>query len=174
MTFQLVKSKTSCFECYIWKIDVEHYYKNCNTIQLFPMAINLYFGICEEKELETLLDRQHFLRISFYEEGKESRIKIQCLTIEDLVDPKYQELLRSCPQEMLPVEINLGTYWHYMGINRLMCQMREVRTSFIFPGIGYTMGTVLYGRDSYLGESEEQIKEVEKGDEIFIVRKEYN
>lgn len=176
MSFVLVETKQICIDesgmfHYIWEIEKEHYFKGCDTVQLFPTLINLYLKQCTNADLNKLVDSQHFLRINCYEQGKNSRVSIQNLTINGLNDSRYKDLLRSCPYDMVPCEINLGPFWHYLGVNKVMCKMRNLSLGFIVPDVGYIMGFVLYGRDSYTYETEESIKEVEKSDEIFIVRK---
>ncbi len=47
-----------------------------------------------------------------------SCISVMNLTIGDLKDQRYKELLSSCPEDVVPCEVNLGPIWHYLGANR--------------------------------------------------------
>ena len=175
---------------YTWKYEKELFFKGCNTMKVFPLCINLYLKVCTEEELTDLLDKENFLRIAMYynEECTESFISVMNLTIADLHDQKYKDLMLACrnvtdqPAEeqfregLIPCEITMGPIWHLLGANKFMCKNRRVEQGFnvIVPNrecpMGYVMGLEMLGRDAYPNETEEQITEIEEEDGIFIVR----
>lgn len=172
-TVKLVQKPTESDPYYIWEIPKGHYFKGINTVRFFPQVINLYLKEISDKELALLLDNNHSLRVQTSSTDTTSRIAITNLDIGGFRDPEYQKLLRSCPFNQIPCIIYLGPFWHYLGVNRLMCQRRDIGIGFAIPGIGYSMGMQMYGRDSYPGETEEKITEVEEVDDIFVIRKQY-
>ncbi len=128
------------------------------------------------------------------EECTISCISVMNLTISDLNDQKYKDLILSCRNiidnpsgdpfieqirpPVIPCEINLGPIWHLLGANKMMCENRRIEQGFnaIMPGrmppMRYVMGFELVGRDAYPTENtEEKIKEHEEAEEIFIIRK---
>lgn len=148
---------------YAWETDVEHYFKGCNSQMVFPFAMNLYLGKCSEEELNLLLDHKHFLRLSFYENSKEKKSCISgiVLDIDGYNDDGCKQLLRSCPNDMVPCEILMGPFWHLLWMDRSMCEMRHIMIM---------VGSELVGRDAFPFETEEMMKEMEEGDGIFIIR----
>lgn len=164
-----------------WKASQPRFFKGCNSIEIFPLAVNLYLKVCDESEIVPLMEKKNYLRINMYYEGEDcevSCISVSNLDIERLKDPKYQELLLSCPEGGVPVEINLGPLWHYLALSKTMVRNRRVELGFTtwnpnsFPPLRYEMGLELIGRDAYPQENtEEKIQLVEEVDQIFILRK---
>ena len=166
---------------YVWKAKKSHFFRGCDYTQVFPLSINLYLKICTEEELTDILNKKNFLRVRMYYDNEEcsvSCIAIRNLTIDGLDDPKYKEFILSCPNDMIPCEINMGPIWHYTGINRVMFKHRQIELAFevinlnSFPSIELVMGITLLGRDAYPDETtEEIIKQTEDIEDIFIIRK---
>jgi hypothetical protein len=180
--FQLTtqsQKKNNSYLPYIWKAPKPLFFKGCDYVKVFPMAVNLYLRTCNEEELIDLLTKRHFLRISMYYDDDEcivTCISVMNLTIADLEDHKYQQLLLSCAR--VPCEIRVGPLWHFIGINRMMCQNRRVEAGYIVvnPTISpfpfYEFGIQLYGRNAYPTETTEtMIQEREQLENIFILRK---
>lgn len=157
---------------YIWEIKVEHYWRGFDYFEETSWMVQRYLKICTNKEIAQIGGKQHFLRIKCYEDSgkKTSCIRIMCLTIDGLEDTKYQELLRSCQIGMFPCEITIGPFWHYFGVDKIMCNKRHLGMGYIIP-FGYAMGIKLFGRDAFPDEDEATIKEREISEGIFIVRK---
>lgn len=168
------------YTSYLWKLERPWFFKGADQTELFPMAINLYLKECTEEEHSALLDRQHFLKIKMFygEDGTVSYIAIANFTLAGLDDPRYRALLSSCPSSKIPCELNIGPLWHYLGIDRIMCQHRHIDMgvigiipTFPIPQQVYIVGAELFGRDQYPTETtEEKIKAAEEVDRIFIVR----
>lgn len=181
---------------YTWKYNKPHFFRGCDTTKVFPMAFNLYLQTSSEEELSDLLDKEHFLSIYMYynEECTVSYISIMNLTIDNITDQKYKDLILSCrnrvdnpskdpfPQQVkgnvIPCEINLGPFWYLFGADRMMCKKRRIENGFNvvvpnrIPSVGYIMGLELIGRDPHPNEdTEEKIKKAEEIEGIFITRK---
>jgi hypothetical protein len=156
---------------YVWKAPLKHFFKEIDPIKFFPEAINLFLKEASEDELRRILIRFDVLLIETTSTDEESRIAIVSLEIGVFKDPEYRKLLRSIRNDQVPCIIYLGPYWHLLGVNRTMVRDRNIGLGYIIPNVGYIMGTQLIGRDSYPNETEEQIQEIEKDDEIFIIRK---
>lgn len=164
---------------YLWKSHEAFFFHGCDTLKVFPLAINLYLNVCSEGELYFLFDKKCYLRVRMFYEDKActvSCIKVYNLAIGGLEDPNYKNLLLSCPKDMVPVEMNLGPLWYYMGFNKVMCQNRRIElVGNMFSSNGFSVefvaGSQLYGRDAYPKETEEEIKMIEEEDDIFILRK---
>lgn len=182
---------------YIWKAQKSKFFRLCDTIKVFPLAVNLYLKTCTYEELSDLLNKEYFLRIMMYYDDEEcsvSCISVMNLTIADLNDQKYKELMLSCRnvvdtpsgtsipdqfrESLIPCEINMGPIWHLFGASKFMCKNRRIENGFnvIAPGrmpaMAYVMGLELIGRDPHpFEDTEEKIKETEEADGIFIVRK---
>jgi hypothetical protein len=198
--FQLTKrseKQDGGYKAYVWKYDKPKFFKLCDTTKVFPMAVNLYLKTCTEEELSELLNKEHFLRIEMAYEGEDcdvSCISVQNLTISDLHDEKYKELMlkirniKDEPSEiptfeqirepLIPCEINLGPSWHMFGASKFMCTHRLIENGMHvvslgrMPAVGYIMGLELIGRDPHpFEDTEEKIKDAEESDGIFIVRK---
>ena len=163
---------------YIWELDRPLFFKGCDYGKVWPLSINSYLKICSESELSVLLNKQNFLRINMYynEDCTKSYISVMNLDFVSLVDEKYKELLLSCNKSMIPCEINMGPIWHFTGINRMMLRSRhidlgfsliDIKTHKLYP----ILGIELLGRDAYPTETtEDQIKEMEEREKIFIIR----
>jgi hypothetical protein len=181
--FQLCSRSTKVandYTAYVWKAQKQHFFQRCDYTAVFPLAVNLYLKTCSEEELSDLLTKQHFLRIKMYYDSEgctTSCIAVQNLTIAGLNDPKYKDLMLSCPSGMVPSEITMGPIWHYVGFDRDMCSHRRVENGSVGMDTDTmemvaTMGVRLFGRDKYPDETtEEIIKEREVLEEIFIIRK---
>lgn len=164
-----------------WKVAQPRFFKGCDSTEIFPLAVNLYLKVCDESELIPLMEKKNYLRVSMYYEGEDcevSCISVSNLDIERLKDPKYQELLLSCPEDRIPVEINLGPLWHYLALSKTMVKNRRVELGFTtqnlnsFPLLYCEIGLELIGRDAYPQENtEEKIQQAEEADQIFILRK---
>lgn len=162
----------------------------------FPLAINLYLRDCTEEELTDLLEKEHYLYVRTFYKGEGTDVNciaVSNRSISGLNDPNYRVLLYDCwrspviPKnrrdplqlryDVIPCVIELGTLWHFVGIDKTMCKKRRValRYDVLPPGSGlemcYIMGLELYGRDPYPGETEEQLKDVEEKDGVFIRRR---
>lgn len=187
--FELTTRSTKindCYTNYVWAAPLPFFFRHCDYGKVFPLAINLYLKTCSQEEFETLRDKKYFLRIQMYyhdNDCKISCIAIQNLNITSLNDLKYQTLLLSCPPDMIPVTIDMGPIWHYVGINRWMYEQRHIDSGAIgmeylnisAPTYTYIMGITMLGRDAYPSENtEEKIQEMEKREEIFIRRRQKN
>lgn len=171
--FQLTdrsKKVGDSYTSYIWRIDRPLFFKGCNTLKVFPLSINLYLKSCTDVELGDLLQKKHYLRVRMYHDGDSSFISVSNLDILGANDQRYRQLLLSCPAELIPVEINLGPMWHYLGASRQMCKSRRIELAYT-DQIDTIFGLILLGRDFYPGESEAAILEAEKAEDIFIIRK---
>lgn len=172
---------------YVWKASRKHFFRGCDYTQIFPLAVNLYLKACSPEEKSTLLTKKYFLRIRMFYEDKEcnvSFITVQNLILNGFKDPKYRDLMSSCPEDMIPADIEMGPIWHFVGINRWMFEMGRIELGAtglihiqdpdagVFPSVTCIMGITLLGRDAYPGETtEEKIKEMEEIEGIFILRK---
>jgi hypothetical protein len=168
---------------YIWKTSISGFFAACDTLKIFPLAINLYLSRCTDIELNVLLAEKNFLRVRLYYEGTGdsiSCISVYNLSYDGLQDEDYKKLLKLCPKDMIATEILLGPYWHFMGFNKNMCKFRRIELSydvFTYPGMAVlpevksVIGLELYGRDAYPSENtEEIIKRNEQNEVIFILR----
>ena len=182
--FTLVERGTKLgddYTYYRWTLNRSWFLRGYDSSELFPLTVNLYLKECPQEELNALLDRKHFLRIRLFYEGEDGAttgLTVSNLSLAGLKDPKYRELFESCPSSKIPCEINVGPLWHFLGVDQVMCEHREIHMGIIGisvdfpPRQDYIMGLELFGRDQYPTETtEEEIKANEEAEEIFIVRK---
>lgn len=169
-------------------------FKSTNFVSFYYLAVNLYLSECTNKEHNDLMSGNFFMRINMYyeEDCNVSCISVKKLTIDDLNDKKFKELITSVKhrnsdvigndgqvfEQLIPCEIHLGPYWHLFGISKFMFEMKHIEAGInVFvkepiTQIGYIMGLELFGRDVYPSEdTEEKIKDKEKINNIFIIRK---
>lgn len=188
--FKLTKKSTLIDGCYVgyqWDADKPHLLKGADVTELFPAMFKLYLAQCTDDELNSVLSGTHFLKITagyLDNECQRCFLSMGSLTLAGLNDPKYRQLIvDACPSDMLPavVELGAGVFWHLMGINKIMWQNRELLLGMAVcnpgtvPSVETVYGTAMLGRDSYPSEvSEEQIKEHEHLEDIFIRRKQWS
>lgn len=174
------RKQTDSFDTLTWNSNTPYYFKGKESKDIFTLALNLYLNVCSQDELNLLIKKMGFVHIEFFHNNSDSTIDVENLphfAFPGMKNPRDHERYFKNLQHQIPVEIEMGSFWFYLGVDRDMMRQRRIEDGwtgyFSFDPLKpvHIPALELYERTPYPEETtEDKIRAVEEREGIRILR----
>lgn len=166
---KIIEHDGESFIMYNWEINSGHYFKGCNIKNIFPDIIELYNNSYTNDELLKIKTTNYCIRVKLYSDDNKSYIQVGLVKINGFNDKFIKNLFNNLPNNIISCEINLGPFAHFMAIHKNNIITKKLTHEFILNEQLSYKGMVMLGRDSYTGETQENITDIIDNTGMFII-----